>query len=76
MIPLGNVGVMQNLKFFSGKRLWFVVPFAVVIVLLAWTVRTLNEEVSWQIVDEVSDQLSLSLRTELDNEKDNVYRRR
>ena len=58
----------------SKKQLWFLFPFAVVILLLVWTVRNLNQEVSWQIVDEVSDQLSLSLRTELGNEKEEALR--
>jgi len=62
------------LKRFSKKQIWFLFPFAVVILLLAWTVSSLNREVSWQIVDEVSDQLSLSLRTELANEKDEALR--
>jgi len=65
---------MPFLKNVSKKQLWFLLPFALVIALLAWAVGNLNREVSWQIVDEVSDQLSLSLRTELGNEKDDALR--
>lgn len=59
---------------FSRKRLWFILPFALTILLFVLTIRMLNQELSWQIVDEVSDQLSLSLRTELRNEKEDALR--
>ena len=62
------------MKYFSKKQLWFLVPFAAILVLLAWTVGSLNREVSWQVVAEVSDQLSLSLRTELATEKEDALR--
>ena len=62
------------MNIFSKKQLWFILPFAVVIVMLIWTVGMFKQEVSWQIVDDVSDQLSLSLRTELGNEKEDALR--
>jgi len=58
----------------SRKQFWFIFPFAAILVLLGWVVYSLNKEVAWQVVDEVSDQLSLSLRTELGNEKEDALR--
>jgi len=62
------------LTLFSKKRIWFLIPFVLTVFLLAWIVETFREDVSWQVVEEVSDQLSLSLRTELGNEKEEALR--
>lgn len=56
------------------KLFWLFIPFFVTILLLVWTINKLNEEIAWQIVEEVSDQLSLSLRTELSGEKEDALR--
>lgn len=52
--------------------LLFLLPFLLLVTVLGLVVAQLGQEVSWQQVDEVSDQLSLSLRTELDEEKENA----
>jgi hypothetical protein len=64
----------KKLTIITPKRFWFIFPFAAMLALLSWTVYSLNKEVSWQVVDEVSDQLSLSLRTELRNEREDALR--
>lgn len=58
----------------SKKKLWFILPFIILILFLGWTVRLFDTEVSWQVIDEVSDQLSLSLRTELKDEEEEALR--
>jgi len=62
------------LKLFSRNNLLFAVPFFLIIILLIMTIRTFNREAAWQVINEVSDQLSLSLRTELGNEKEDALR--
>lgn len=62
------------MKSTSRKKFWFIVPFLTVVAILAWTVNLFNTETSWQVVDDVSDQLSLSLRAELEDEKEEALR--
>lgn len=58
------------------SRNYFLYFFAVfiLIAILLFIISQLNREVSWQVVHNVGDQLSLSLRTELDEEKEDALR--
>lgn len=64
----------MNKILLTRKRIWFLIPLFLLLFLLAWTVWVLNKQIAWQVVEEVSDQLSLSLRTELDGEKEDALR--
>lgn len=55
---------------FSRTRVWYLLPFVVLLLILALSSNYFNREVAWQVVNEVSDQLSLSLRAELKDEED------
>lgn len=59
---------------FTKKQLWYSLPFAAIVIALVLVTTRFKEEASWQIVDEVSDQLSLALRTELKNEEEEALR--
>jgi hypothetical protein len=58
----------------SKNHLFFIIPFLFLIVVLSLIILQQSRTLSWQVVDEVSDQLSLSLRSELDQEKENALR--
>ncbi len=58
----------------SKNYLLYLVTFFGLISVLLVIISQLNREVSWQVVDSVGDQLSLSLRTELDDEKEDALR--
>lgn len=58
----------------SKNYLLFLSTFFVLISVLLFVISQLDREVSWQAVDDVGDQLSLSLRTELDDEKEDALR--
>ncbi|HHD73125.1 MAG TPA: hypothetical protein ENL02_04395, partial [Epsilonproteobacteria bacterium] len=62
------------MRSFSKKQFWYILPFIAVVITLVIFANRFKEEVSWQIVDEVSDQLSLALRTELGNEEEEALR--
>ena len=61
------------MKLSKNYLLYLLTLFGLVAVLLV-VISQLNREVSWQVVDNVGDQLSLSLRTELDTEKEDALR--
>ena len=56
------------------KYLLYISPFLLLSIVLLISIFGLNTKLSWQIADDVSDQLSLSLRSELDEEKENALR--
>ncbi len=56
----------------SKNHLLFLLTFSVLVVILLSVISRLDREVSWQEVENVSDQLTLSLRKELDEEKENA----
>lgn len=58
----------------SKSYLLFLLTFSILISGLLFVIFQLNREVSWQAVENVSDQFSLSLRKELDEEKENALR--
>lgn len=58
----------------SKNYLLFLLTFSILIAVLLFVISQLNREVSWQVVENVSDQFSLSLRKELDDEKENALR--
>ncbi|MGB5963916.1 MAG: cache domain-containing protein [Sulfurimonadaceae bacterium] len=58
----------------NKNYLLFLLTFFVLISILLFVISQLNREVSWQAVENVGDQFSLSLRTELDDEKENALR--
>ncbi len=58
----------------SKSHLLFLLTFLVLIVILLFSIFQFNREISWQVVNDVGDQLSLSLRTELDDEKEDALR--
>lgn len=49
-------------------------PFVLTILLLVLTIQIFNQQLSWQVINEASDQLGLSLRTELGNEEEDALR--
>jgi len=59
---------------FSRNYLFVIIPFLLLAAVLSLIILQQGREVSWQVVDDVSDQLSLSLRSELDKEKENALR--
>ena len=58
----------------SKNYLLYLLTFFVLISILLVVISQLKREVSWQVVENVGDQLSLSLRTELDDEKEDALR--
>jgi hypothetical protein len=58
----------------SKNHLLFLLTFLLLVFALLFVILQLNREVSWQVVENVSDQFSLSLRKELDEEKENALR--
>ncbi len=56
------------------KHILYIAPFLILSVILLIILFGLNTKISWQLVDDVSDQLSLSLRSELDQEKEDALR--
>ncbi len=58
----------------NKNHLFFLLTFLIVVFILISVIFQLNRQVSWQVVENVSDQFSLSLRKELDDEKENALR--
>ena len=56
----------------NRTRLFFTIPFS--LVALSLIILQHGREVCRQVVDDVSDQLRLSSRSELDQEKENALR--
>jgi len=56
------------------KYILYITPFLLLSLVLLISIFGLKSEISWKVVDDVSDQLSLSLRSELDKEKENALR--
>jgi len=56
------------------KYLLYIAPFIVLSIVLLISIFGLNTKISWSVADNVSDQLSLSLRSELDKEKEMALR--
>ncbi len=52
----------------------FIAPFLLISIVLLVSIFGLKTEITWQITDDVSDQLSLALRSELDKEKESALR--
>lgn len=58
----------------SKNHFFFLLTFFVLISILLFIISQLKREVSWQVVENVSDQISLSLHKKLDDEKENALR--
>lgn len=56
------------------RHLLYITPFLLISIVLLISIFDLKTKMSWQLADDVSDQLSLSLRSELDQEKENALR--
>jgi len=59
----------MRLRYFLYTSLFFLIS-----VILLISIFDFETKISWQLADDVSDQLSLSLRSELDQEKENALR--
>ncbi len=56
------------------KYLLFSAPFVLLSIVLMISIFGLETKISWSLADNVSDQLSLALRSELNQEKDDALR--
>lgn len=56
------------------KYLLFSAPFVLLAIVLMISIFGLKTEISWSVADKVSDQLSLALRSELNQEKEDALR--
>ncbi|MCJ7766056.1 MAG: hypothetical protein MUP09_08980 [Thiovulaceae bacterium] len=58
----------------NKNYLLFLITFFLIILVLIFIIFQFNREVSWQVIENVNDQFSLSLRKELDEEKEDALR--
>ncbi|MDF1880543.1 hypothetical protein JHD50_04370 [Sulfurimonas sp. MAG313] len=58
----------------KNKFILYLAPFFILVGILIFSLFGVNSKLSWQLVDVVSDQLSLSLRSELYAEKEHALR--
>lgn len=56
------------------RYILFIAPFFLISIVLLISIFGLKTKISWQLTDDVSDQLSLTLRSELDQEKESALR--
>lgn len=54
------------------RYLLYISPFLLVSIVLLISIFDFQTKISWQHADDVSDRLSLALRSELDQEKENA----